>query len=346
MIKTAGWRRPLAGLLAVLLAATSVSWNSFAQEEPGPAAPPGQTVSDEEQEPGGEETPGPAEETPDGEKPPAGEEDSEPEQPEQPPENILPDGEEPTAGESGLAPGQSSPAAPEEETPPEEARAPRLALRWQQTGGGQVRLTAELSHAEGDAAAEVSIQLTEEQAAALNDPLPEGLRLEEDELRLGLDAGSPQWEGLLAFEGEALSLQVEEAAVSVDFSGLEGPEGEWNFVCEAIEPEEAWALEARTAQDEVACTWQQPEDLGFTLAIEAPEEPAESGRQLEASLALPEGFAFPDGQPRWEGDTLYLGETAVWRGCPRGRRQPPRRSRTALPFRWPGRMTALSGSCI
>ena len=52
--------------------------------------------------------------------------------------------------------GEDIPAGPEEETPPEEARAPRLALRWQQTGGGQVRLTAELSHAEGDAAAEES----------------------------------------------------------------------------------------------------------------------------------------------------------------------------------------------
>ena len=97
-------------------------------------------------------------------------------------------------------------------------------------------------------------------------------------------------------------------------------------------------LEARTAQDEVAWSWQQPEDLTFTLAIEAPEEPAESGRQLEASLALPEGFAFPDGQPRWEGDTLYLGETAVLllEGLPQGAEAAalPQQDSLALSLAW------------
>ena len=102
---------------------------------------------------------------------------------------------EPEAGSSGSAGDLGDDPTIGDSQGQEESEAPRLVIRWMEEDGG-IRLTAVLEHPEEDTAAEVAIRLNAEEAAALQQPLPESIAfqaLEEGaELRFALSAGDQE----------------------------------------------------------------------------------------------------------------------------------------------------------
>lgn len=197
---------------------------------------------------------------------------------------------------------------------PEENNAPSLAILWL-AGENSVQLEASLENPGEDTTAEITIHLDEEEAAALQQPLPQNiaLRLLEEggaELCFALSALSPELSEVISFAPlvPELTVDVAETDVSVSFSGAQSELADYSFTGEplslALQGSCLWTLEAASEEEDVLWAQEDPQDLHFTVSL----SPAGDGQSLPAqkqvvdlTLTLPQPFAFGEGEPVWDG---------------------------------------------
>ncbi|PWL41518.1 MAG: hypothetical protein DBY43_05305 [Clostridiaceae bacterium] len=225
---------------------------------------------------------------------------------------------EPEAGSSGSAGDLGDDPTIGDSQGQEESEAPRLVIRWMEEEGG-IRLTAVLEHPGEDTAAEVAIRLDAEEAAALQQPLPESIAfqaLEEGaELRFALSAGDQELSERLSFAGSAPDLIIAVAGedISVSFTGVGSDLAEYAFEGEelslSVDGACDWTVDAEAEEEEILWGSEEAEDMRFlvTLAPAGEEEPLPTERQTaEFTITLPEPFAFLDGSTVYDENTRQI----------------------------------------
>ena len=190
---------------------------------------------------------------------------------------------------------------------PEEGEAPLLSIRWLAEDGG-IRLIAVLENPGADTAAEGSIRLDGLEAAALAEPLPEGITLEaaEDgaELRFSLSTASPELSERIVFSSSSadLTILVTAGDVSADFTGAGSDLAEYTFEGEelALQVDGVcnWTVDAAAEKEELLWEGDEPQDMRFTIAL-SPADGEDSlpvqRQTADFSIALPQPFVFLEG---------------------------------------------------